>query len=93
MIKYFDVSMMKYPPKVGESFRVGPFIGVCVEQVTDVDGVTYVTMESRQPVKCEMCMHFGQETTDDVAFCNCCEKGEYFMPEDACGYLNSYERE
>ena len=27
---------------------------------------------------CLWCCHFDQETTDDVACCNCCENGEFF---------------
>ena len=27
---------------------------------------------------CEECFHFMQETTDDVACCNCCENGSFF---------------
>jgi hypothetical protein len=27
---------------------------------------------------CAECTHNGQETTDDVACCNCCEDGEFF---------------
>ena len=27
---------------------------------------------------CAECTHSGQETTDDVACCNCCEDGEFF---------------
>jgi hypothetical protein len=27
---------------------------------------------------CAECMHSGQETTDDVACCNCCENGSFF---------------
>ena len=28
--------------------------------------------------RCMRCTHVGQETTDDVACCNCCEDGEFF---------------
>ena len=28
--------------------------------------------------KCEECIHSSQETTDDVACCNCCEDGSFF---------------
>lgn len=28
--------------------------------------------------KCWRCSHVGQETTDDVACCNCCEDDEFF---------------
>lgn len=28
--------------------------------------------------KCEECIHSTQETTDDVACCNCCEDGSFF---------------
>ena len=28
--------------------------------------------------KCEECIHSMQETTDDVACCNCCEDGSFF---------------
>lgn len=31
-------------------------------------------------VQCEKCIHFMQETTDDVACCNCCDDGEFFDP-------------
>ena len=27
---------------------------------------------------CNYCSHNGQETTDDVACCNCCDNGEFF---------------
>ena len=27
---------------------------------------------------CEECIHSSQETTDDVACCNCCEDGSFF---------------
>lgn len=27
---------------------------------------------------CIKCCHFDQETTDDVACCNCCENGSFF---------------
>ena len=27
---------------------------------------------------CVECCHSGQETTDDVACCNCCEDGSFF---------------
>ena len=27
---------------------------------------------------CAECVHSGQETTDDVACCNCCENGSFF---------------
>lgn len=30
--------------------------------------------------KCMRCIHVGQETTDDVACCNCCDDGEFFDP-------------
>ena len=29
---------------------------------------------------CSNCSHVGQETTDDVACCNCCDDGEFFDP-------------
>ena len=29
---------------------------------------------------CSKCSHVGQETTDDVACCNCCDDGEFFDP-------------
>ena len=29
---------------------------------------------------CSNCSHVGQETTDDVASCNCCDDGEFFDP-------------
>lgn len=32
------------------------------------------TVENR----CMRCTHMGQETTDDVACCNCCDDGEFF---------------
>lgn len=28
--------------------------------------------------RCLRCTHMGQETTDDVACCACCEDGEFF---------------
>ena len=27
---------------------------------------------------CSKCSHVGQETTDDVACCNCCDNGEFY---------------
>ena len=30
---------------------------------------------------CNFCSHDGQETTDDVACCNCCDNGEFFDEE------------
>lgn len=27
---------------------------------------------------CSKCSHVGQETTDDVACCNCCDDGEFY---------------
>ena len=32
---------------------------------------------------CSLCSHVGQETTDDVACCNCCDDGEFYDPIDA----------
>ena len=33
--------------------------------------------------KCSNCIHAGQETTDDVACCNCCgEDFEFYEPID-----------
>ena len=29
---------------------------------------------------CSKCSHVGQETTNDVASCNCCDDGEFFDP-------------
>ena len=29
---------------------------------------------------CSACSHVGQETTDDVTSCNCCDDGEFFDP-------------
>jgi hypothetical protein len=39
-----------------------------------------MTMKKKNPLKwkCEECVHSSQETTDDVACCNCCEDGEFF---------------
>ena len=28
--------------------------------------------------RCMRCTHVGQETTNDVACCNCCDNGEFF---------------
>ena len=27
---------------------------------------------------CLKCIHFWQDTTDDVASCNCCDNGEFY---------------
>lgn len=27
---------------------------------------------------CSTCSHVGQETTNDVACCNCCDDGEFY---------------
>lgn len=36
------------------------------------------TMKKNKCWNCEKCIHFMQETADDVACCNCCEDGEFF---------------
>ena len=41
------------------------------------------TMTNRKEIvmkkcKCEECIHFMMDTTDDVACCNCCEDGSFF---------------
>lgn len=33
-----------------------------------------------EKMKCNKCRHVTQETTDDVASCNCCDNGEFFDP-------------
>lgn len=41
--------------------------------------------------KCDTCMHRWQFATDDVAFCNCCDDGEFYYPmseEDAKEYFD-----
>ena len=46
--------------------------------------VSLALKQSQRPPKvekewdCIMCNHFDQETTNDVACCNCCENGEFF---------------
>ena len=35
-------------------------------------------MKKKKCWNCEECIHSSQETTDDVACCNCCENGEFF---------------
>ena len=35
---------------------------------------------------CLKCCHYWQETTDDVASCNCCEDGEFYEEEDRYTY-------
>jgi hypothetical protein len=35
--------------------------------------------------RCEECIHFMMDTTDDVACCNCCEDGSFFE-----GYRDEY---
>ena len=37
-----------------------------------------MTMTKQKKWNCEECTHSMQETTDDVACCNCCEDGEFF---------------
>ena len=37
-----------------------------------------MTMERNKRWNCEECTHSMQETTDDVACCNCCEDGSFF---------------
>ena len=35
--------------------------------------------KNRKPsYNCSKCSHVGQETTDDVACCNCCDDGEFY---------------
>lgn len=29
-------------------------------------------------INCSTCIHFIEETTDDVACCNCCDDGEFY---------------
>ena len=36
----------------------------------------------KQNYNCLKCCHYWQETTDDVASCNCCEDGEFYEEED-----------
>jgi hypothetical protein len=36
------------------------------------------TMKKKKCWNCEECIHSSQETTDDVACCNCCEDGSFF---------------
>lgn len=31
-------------------------------------------------IRCENCVHIGQETMADVGACNCCENFEFFSP-------------
>lgn len=33
-------------------------------------------------VRCENCIHEGQETMADVGSCNCCENFDYFKPKN-----------
>ena len=43
--------------------------------------VSLALKQSRHEPKkynCAECAHSGQETTDDVACCNCCEDGSFF---------------
>jgi hypothetical protein len=35
-------------------------------------------IEKEKHWSCSECIHVGQETTDDVACCNCCEDGSFF---------------
>ena len=35
-------------------------------------------MKTKKRWSCAECTHSGQETTDDVACCNCCEDGSFF---------------
>jgi hypothetical protein len=43
---------------------------------------TMITKRRRKKMNkcwnCEECIHFMQETMDDVACCNCCEDGDFF---------------
>lgn len=40
-------------------------------------------MKKNTPIwGCDECIHSTQETTDDVACCNCCEDGEFFESID-----------
>ena len=44
-------------------------------------------INQKKPKKCCLnCSHFDQETTDDVACCNCCEDMEFFdlVPIEYC---------
>ena len=47
----------------------------------------------KKPKKCCLnCSHFDQETTDDVACCNCCEDLEFFDPTPI-EYCSEFEDE
>lgn len=38
--------------------------------------------EEEMRMDCSTCIHFIQETADDVACCNCCDDGEFYKEEE-----------
>ena len=58
------------------ALNVGAFV---VMQRQRVRAMEQAKKRRQKPAyDCSKCSHVGQETTDDVAFCNCCDDGEFY---------------
>lgn len=58
------------------ALNVGAFV---VMQRQRARAMEQVKKRRQKPAyDCSKCSHVGQETTDDVACCNCCDDGEFY---------------
>ena len=58
------------------ALNVGAFV---VMQRQRAQAMQRVKKRRQKPAyNCSKCSHVGQETTDDVACCNCCDDGEFY---------------
>ena len=58
------------------ALNVGAFV---VMQRQRAQAMQRAKKRRQKPVyDCSKCSHVGQETTDDVACCNCCDDGEFY---------------
>lgn len=58
------------------AFNVGAFV---VIQRQRAYAMQQAKKRRQKPAyNCSKCSHVGQETTDDVACCNCCDDGEFY---------------
>lgn len=56
------------------ALNVGAFVAMRLYQ----QSVERYKKQTQPKQNCSKCSHVGQETTDDVACCNCCEDGEFY---------------
>ena len=71
-------------PVVGEDFRVGPHVGQCIEHHVSHEDF-WAVMEKEIEYDCSRCHHAYPESEYDVAFCNACEHGEFFLEIEEMG--------